>query len=206
MEDIKWIFFDVGSTLVDETDCYKTRIKETAAQTNKITEEQFEMKMINYAKQNKDAYKETIKELGLNKTKWNLDKEKLYPNVIGILKELKKGYKLGIIANQKVGLSNRLNQFGILDFFNVVICSDEVGISKPNKDIFLLGLQEANCEAKNSIMVGDRLDNDLIPAKKIGMRTIWVKQGYSGLAKVENSKEFVDIEIKSINEICEVLK
>lgn len=206
MENIKWIFFDVGSTLVDETDCYKIRIKETVAQTNKITEEQFEIKMINYAKQNKDAYKETIKELGFNKTKWYLDKEKLYPNVIEILKELKKGYKLGIIANQKVGLSNRLNQFGILDFFDVVICSDEVGISKPNKDIFLLGLQEANCEAKNSIMVGDRLDNDLIPAKKIGMRTIWVKQGYSGLAEVENSKDFVDIEIKSINEICEVLK
>ena len=28
-------------------------------------------------------------------------------------------------------------------------------------------------------MVGDRLDNDIAPAKKLGMKTVWVRQGYN---------------------------
>lgn len=203
MRNIKWIFFDIGSTLVDETECYKLRINQTIEHTNTISYKEFEEKMRNYAIKNKDAYKETIKELNLHKAEWPLHKEKLYGGVKELLEELHKEFKLGIIANQKSGLNKRMYNFGILNFFDVIICSAEVGVSKPNKEIFYLGLKKANCKPKEAIMVGDRIDNDLIPAKEIGMKTIWVKQGYGGMAKVENLTEIVDIEI---NNICDLSK
>lgn len=36
----------------------------------------------------------------------------------------------------------------------------------------------SGCWPENAVMVGDRIDNDIVPAKKMGMHTIWVKQGY----------------------------
>ena len=38
-------------------------------------------------------------------------------------------------------------------------------------------------------MVGDRLDNDIVPANKIGMKTVWIKQGFGGLAMPESDDE-----------------
>ena len=49
--NIKWLFFDVGSTLIDETECYNHRIRDAIEGTN-ITFEQFNDKLIFFAKQN----------------------------------------------------------------------------------------------------------------------------------------------------------
>lgn len=57
----------------------------------------------------------------------------------------------------------------------------EEGISKPDLRIFQLALEKAQCNSEEVIMIGDRIDNDIIPAKKIGMYTIWVKQGMGRL-------------------------
>ena len=35
----------------------------------------------------------------------------------------------------------------------------------------------AGCQAENAVMIGDRLDNDIAPAKKLGMKTVWIRQG-----------------------------
>lgn len=45
LNDIKWLFFDVGSTLVDETECYNHRIRDAIAGTD-ITFEEFNEKRL----------------------------------------------------------------------------------------------------------------------------------------------------------------
>lgn len=71
-------------------------------------------------------------------------------------------------------------------YINLTISSAEAGIAKPDLTIFRLALERAGCAAENSVMIGDRLDNDIIPAKPLGMHTIWVRQGFVGGQMVVN--------------------
>ena len=66
----------------------------------------------------------------------------------------------------------------------MIIDSYEVGISKPNLEIFKLALSEAKCLPIEAVMIGDRIDNDIIPALSLGMKTIWIKQSFGGLGDI----------------------
>lgn len=176
LNNIKWIFFDMGSTLIDETLAMEHRIKEVIEGTD-ITYEQFVEKKIFYAKQNKPADLETIKFFGLIKTPWHKEDERLFSDTVECLENISKHYKIGIIANQSLGSRERLEKFKILKYIDVVIASAEEGVAKPDKRIFEIALERAGCKAEEAVMVGDRLDNDIVPANEVGMYTIWIKQG-----------------------------
>ena len=153
-----------------------------------------------------DGNSAAIKEFGLIKTQWHSEKEILYDDAIELLLYLKnKKYKLGIIANQKKGLQKRLDEFGILEFFDIVIASAEVGVSKPDKEIFEIALAKANCKPNECIMIGDRLDNDIIPANQIGMKTIWIRQGLSKYQTIKMGMEYSNFVVSSLSEIEDIL-
>ncbi|MDE7399856.1 MAG: HAD family hydrolase [Oscillospiraceae bacterium] len=173
MSRITHIFFDIGSTLVDETECYNHRIRDMIAGTD-ITFEQFceKAKLLGFG--------EAIKFFGLTKTPWHSEDERLYPDTAEILQYLcDRGYTLGIIANQAAGTEQRLDKWGIRQYFSSVTASSEEGVAKPDFEIFRRALEKAGCSADCSVMVGDRLDNDIAPAKALGMKTVWIKQGMS---------------------------
>jgi FMN phosphatase YigB (HAD superfamily) len=52
-------------------------------------------------------------------------------------------------------------------------------------------------------MIGDRLDNDILPAKALGMKTVWIKQGFGALQKPLSKSEEADY---TINNLAELLK
>ena len=54
-------------------------------------------------------------------------------------------------------------------------------------------------------MIGDRLDNDIVPAKRIGMKTIWIKQGFSRLAQVKNLEERADWTVEKLTDLLPIL-
>ncbi|MCH5316784.1 MAG: HAD-IIIA family hydrolase [Eubacterium sp.] len=202
LSQIGWIFFDIGSTLVDETECYKARYTETVKDTD-ISYEEFENKVIEYSKQNKKGDHKAVKYFNLTLAKWRKELEELYPETEVVLKSLfERGYKLGIIANQSLGSEKRLEEWGILKYFDVVIASAEEGVAKPDKEIFFRALKKANCDPKNAVMVGDRLDNDIVPANEIGMKTIWIKQGLGGYATPQSLLEFPDHTVNDLTELC----
>ena len=185
MKGIKWIFFDVGSTLMDETEAYNHRIREAIAGTD-ITFDEFQEKRVFFAKQNLKSDLEALKFFGLSKPVWHREDEVPYPEAEEILKYLKSlGYKLGVIANQSHGTAERLEQWNLLQYIDVVAASAELGIAKPDPAIFYKAMELAGCTAEEAVMVGDRLDNDIVPAKKLGMRAIWVKQGFNVYQNVE---------------------
>ena len=175
----KWIFFDLGSTLIDETEAYDRRAREMIIGTG-ISFEEFDNKRIELAKKGFDGNSEAINYFRLKKTPWHSEVETLYPGTKEALIYLRnKGYPLGIIANQNPGTSERLAGWDLRDYFDVIAGSAELGVSKPDKQIFEKAFAMANCTAADSIMVGDRLDNDIIPAKSLGMTTVWVRKGLS---------------------------
>ena len=198
---IKWIFFDIGSTLVDESECYEIRYKETTDNTD-ITYQEFKNKVIELAATSDNPYKEALQFYGLTKTKWHKELEYPYPFTESVLDELSKMYKLGIIANQSAGSEQRLTDWDISKYFDLVIASTEEGIEKPNPEIFRIALERANCLPENAVMVGDRIDNDILPAKKLGIKTVWVKQGF---AKYQPKSNVPDYTIQTLDEIIELL-
>lgn len=202
---LRWIFFDVGSTLVDETEAYDHRVRDMIADTN-ISFEEFDDVRIALAKQGLDGNSAAIKHFGLSKTPWHSEDEAPYPDAHSTLSALRdKGYRLGIIANQKPGTAERLETWGLRQFFDVIAASTEIGYAKPDKEIFEKAFALAKCSAEESVMVGDRLDNDIIPAKALGMKTVWLK---SGLAKYQGAglgKGVADHQINSLSELLQIL-
>lgn len=74
-----------------------------------------------------------------------------------------------------------MDKLGLLKYINLVIASAEDGVVKPDLRIFEIVLNKADCKAEESVIVGDRLENDIVPANKIGMKTVWVNQGFGRL-------------------------
>lgn len=199
--DAKWIFFDVGSTLVDETEAYDHRVREMLAGTN-ITFKEFDDVRIALTQQGLDGNSAAIKHFGLTKTPWHSEDEIPYSDAHSTLAALvDKRYKLGIIANQKLGTEERLESWGLRQYFDVIAASAEIGYSKPDKEIFEKAFELAGCTAEERVMVGDRLDNDIIPAKAIGMKTVWVKNGLAQYQGAELGEEVADYQIGSLSEL-----
>ena len=203
MQGIKWIFFDVGSTLVDETEAYNHRIRDAIAGTD-ITFEQFQEKRLEYAKQNLKSDLEALKFFGLEKPAWHREDEVPYPEAEEILAYLKKlGYKLGVIANQSFGTAERLEQWGLLQYIDVVAASAELGVAKPDPAIYEKAFALAGCAPEEAAMIGDRLDNDIVPAKKLGMKAIWIKQGFNAYqdTTLTAPEHQPDAAIENLNEL-----
>lgn len=202
---IKWIFFDIGSTLIDETEAYNHRVRDIIVGTN-ISFEEFDDVRIALAKQGLDGNSAAIKHLGLSKTPWHSEDEVPYPDAHNTLAALRnKGYRLGIIANQKLGTVERLESWGLRQYFDVIAASAELGYAKPDKKIFEKAFELAGCIAEESVMVGDRLDNDIIPAKAIGMKTVWVKNGLAQYQGAVLGKGVADYQIGSLAELLRIL-
>ena len=201
----KWLFFDIGSTLVDETECYNQRIRDAISGTD-ISFDEFNEKRIEFAKQNLKGDIEALKYFGLVKTPWHKEFEVPYRDAENVLSALKeRGYNIGIIANQSAGTSERLEKWGLLKYISIVLSSAEEGISKPDSEIFLRALQRACCNVGEAFMIGDRLDNDIYPALKLGFNTIWIRQGFSSYQHLEENKVKPDFIVNNLTEILDIL-
>lgn len=202
---IKWLFFDVGSTLIDEHLVYEERLRNIAEEAGIPFEVVMET-AINFYRQNKKGDLETAKLYGVQQREWSSEKEILYSDTVHCLKELSSRYKIGIIANQEPGTCERLNQYGILKYIDLVIASAEEGIAKPDRRIFELALKRSECSAEQAVMIGDRIDNDILPAKKIGMKTIWIRQGFGKYWTIQDKKEEPDYIIDGLSELILLLE
>lgn len=202
-DKIKWLFFDIGSTIVDESKCYAYRCNEIIAK-NDINPEEFYEKVLDFAKTNSFPIKAACSYYDFEIPGWPKDLEQLYPDVGKALKILSQKYKLGIIANQSAGTQDRIDNWNIGKYFDVVAASAELGFAKPDLRIFTTALEQANCNPQNAVMIGDRLDNDVVPAKKLGMKTVWVRQAFAKYKTVCNDSEKPDFIVNSIGEITKL--
>lgn len=98
----------------------------------------------------------------------------LFPNAIETLEELKKdGYALHIITNgfREVQFI-KLEKSGLRPYFDIILCSEDVGHQKPAKIVFDRALELANTTADKSIMIGDSYHADILGAERAGLKSI----------------------------------
>ena len=72
---------------------------------------------------------------------------------------------------------------------------------KPDIRLFEAALLKSGCCGSESVMVDDRLDNDILPAKTLGMRTVRIRQGFGAQQKSLSHLEEPDLEITSLSEL-----
>jgi len=95
------------------------------------------------------------------------------------------GLKLGIVSNTFVSgnsLEQHMEQVGILDFFTVRVYSYEFEFRKPDARIFRAAAEKIGEAAEHIMFVGDRIDKDIIPALKLGMKPV-LKAAYTNAGK-----------------------
>jgi putative hydrolase of the HAD superfamily len=92
------------------------------------------------------------------------------------------GLRMGLISNTGMtpGYTFRsyLAERGLLSYFHTLTFSDEVRLAKPSKEIFLLTLRALGAAPEQTIHVGDHVLNDVVGAKRCGLKTIWVTGFY----------------------------
>ena len=126
-----------------------------------------------------------------------------HQDALKVLSQTKRaGYRIGLISNTGMtpGATFRayLKQIGMLDYFDVLVFSDEVKLAKPSPQIFLRTLRDLKAEPEQTVHVGDHLLNDVLGANKVGMKTVWIETYEERRQEVDIKP---DITVASLGEV-----
>jgi putative hydrolase of the HAD superfamily len=101
----------------------------------------------------------------------------IYADTIDTLADVRRrGLKIGLVSNTVwPGILHKedLERFGILEFFDHVLFSADLGVRKPHPQIFLAALEALNIAPDEAVFVGDRVPEDVEGAMRVGMRGVW---------------------------------
>jgi putative hydrolase of the HAD superfamily len=131
---------------------------------------------------------------------WSPRIVRLVPGTMELLDYLKPKYHLHLITNgfQEVQ-HTKLSGSGLEPYFETLTVSEEVGVKKPNPEIFYYALRKANATTEESIVIGDEMAVDINGARAAGIDQIFFNP--SG-KEVEGERTF---EVKDLREIKEIL-
>jgi putative hydrolase of the HAD superfamily len=127
-------------------------------------------------------------------------KKRLFPGTYETLEYLENKYNLYIITNgfNEVQFT-KLKNSKLDTFFKKIFTSENAGAQKPNAKIFEHALKSVNARKKESVMIGDDLDTDIIGAKKFGLDQVYFNpQG-------KKHSEDITHEITSLKELLNIL-
>lgn len=129
------------------------------------------------------------------------DQTAIFPHAIETLDYLKKsGYNIHVITNGFKEVQHRkINNCGFDKYVDLILCSEDVGFSKPDPRVFHYAMDSVNAKPNKSVMIGDDLHVDYYGALHAGMRAILFDP-----EKVRRKKEG-DFHVNSLHQIPEIL-
>jgi polyol permease family/HAD superfamily hydrolase (TIGR01509 family) len=186
--DIDLVLFDLGGTIYDDETYTRALLRAVRQISPGTKEEDFWAVYDGERGRSAGSLRTAIanrfipgadraKLVALAKRYWEYPVSSLYPDVKPTLAALALKFKLGLVANSGETALLALRRDGLDDLFDVVVLADMVGIEKPNEKIFQYALDKAGIPASRAVHVGNRLDSDIRPAKRLGIRTIWILRG-----------------------------
>ncbi|HEX2865487.1 MAG TPA: HAD family hydrolase [Ignavibacteriales bacterium] len=122
------------------------------------------------------------------------------------LLRLSRKYELGVISNFYGNLLQVLKELGIREFFSIVMDSEVTGLRKPDRQIYHRLLKEILLPAEEIIMTGDSYENDMLPAKSLGYRTIWLRGKAWKYPEEFSSADFIIGSFMEIEEVIEIME
>lgn len=126
----------------------------------------------------------------------------VFEEVPAVLEKLvKRGYKLGIISNSEPPTIQLLKKLELAPFFNFTTFSFECRCLKPDRSLFQVAIQRAGAKPEEILVVGDKINEDLWPARQLGMKTVLIDR-----TSKEKSIYPADFKINTLEDLSEVLK
>jgi HAD superfamily hydrolase (TIGR01662 family) len=180
---IKAVVFDVGETLVDESREYGTwadwlgtpRHAFSAVFGAVIAQGQDYRQAFQYFQPGFDLAAERVRRADAGQAE-TFGESDLYPDARPALAALRDmGLWVGIAGNQTSSAGEILRNLDLPA--DMIATSDDWGVSKPDPGFFRALADATPCERSEIVYVGDRVDNDLKPAKAAGMRTAFIRRG-----------------------------
>jgi HAD superfamily hydrolase (TIGR01509 family) len=137
---------------------------------------------------------------------WQYPPSALHADVVPTLHGLlDAGYRLGVIANQPSQVRAAMERDGLVGFFEVWGVSDDLGLHKPDPALFRRTLELAGVAGERTVMVGDRLDYDMRPARAAGMHTVWLLRGEAPDDPTPAQLAEPDVAIEELQQLPDVL-
>ncbi|MFH0863106.1 MAG: TIGR02253 family HAD-type hydrolase [Candidatus Altiarchaeota archaeon] len=114
-----------------------------------------------------------------------------FPDTISTLLALReRGYKTGVVTDGvPVKQWEKLIRLGLMDFFHAVVVASDREWMKPSLRPFKEAAKELGVDAKDCVMVGDRLDKDVVGAKAAGMVAVQLAGGSSSAKHIKCEQE-----------------
>ena len=197
--EVRAVVFDVGETLVDESRAW-------AAQAERAGVTPFTLMGLLGALIDRDEDHRRVWDLlGVRRPTEPplIERDDLYSDALACLCAAKQaGLTVGIAGNQPAGVESQLRDTGfVVDF---IASSAAWGVGKPSPEFFSRVITAAQLDAKQILYVGDRLDNDVLPARQAGMRTAFIRRGPWGHIHAQRPEvALADLHIKSLAELTE---
>lgn len=215
LEGVRWLFFDLGYTLINEDGAAMGRLAQVSdslrqrgveasvdglraaleAASARFDPNPFRSLLLAFTDD------EDVIAFVRSSGRYPKELESPYPQAQRLLERLAGQYKLGVIANQPPGTVERLERYEMAHYFDVCVSSGDIGVSKPDPAIFHLALEQAGCVPTESVMIGDRLDNDVLPAKALGFQTVRVLQGPHRFQQPRDGAETPDATVADLDEL-----
>lgn len=98
-----------------------------------------------------------------------------YPEAEEVCRRLREtGFRLGVVSNGSITVSDLLSQAGLLPFLEVVISSQAAGVQKPDPRIFAVALDRMGVSAGEALYVGDLYEVDVLGARGAGLDAVLI--------------------------------
>lgn len=131
---------------------------------------------------------------------WSPRIVRLVPGTMELLDYLKPKYHLHLITNGFEEVQDtKLTLSGMKPYFETLTVSEEVGVKKPNPEIFQYALRKAHATAEESLMIGDEMVVDIDGARAAGIDTVLFNPRGE---KIEGTRTF---EVRNLQEIKQIL-
>ena len=115
-------------------------------------------------------------------------------------------FLLGLAANQPAGSLKIMKKLGILQYFKYKEVSGSTGLRKPDPRLLLESCKGLGVSPQESIMVGDRIDNDIVPAKTLGMIAIRLISGRHANQQARSGYERPDADVHNAEELEQMIR
>lgn len=218
---IKAVLMDIGGPINDETEqerLFDDAALDAARQFREVSAEEY----VDICKKVVDsfaprAYRAILWELaGRDKLRFesmcsfvkarDFERFHIRAEAPALLETLARHYKLGIVANSSRETIDHMQNAGVLDYFTSRRTAEMVEMYKPNIKYFELVLDDLGVLESEAVMVGDRVDCDVVPARMMGMKTVRFRVGRHKDQEPRIPSEIPDAEIAVITELPDVLR
>lgn len=220
MTKIKAIIFDLDDTLYDVGPLTEVALRQSvkAMVENGLncSFEQGLQKIKQIIKHNPsaDKFEILVKEVGPDKEEiinagkevyYNIDFNtlELYPDARKTLAELRKKYKLILVTfGNKIQQNKKIDALAIRKYFSNVYIDDKNNKEEPFSEILKIN----GFKPDEIIVVGDRIDNEIKIANKLGMETIRVTKGKYKYLEPKDEDEQPDYQVNNVEEIIDIIE